>query len=435
MIKRIGLAGLAALFLLPAFAPANGLSLNGLGSRAQGMGGAFVSIADDFSAVFWNPAGAAGFKQTTFGFYAADVIPRATLRLGLGRIPEAPPFAAKTKDTHLLHFLAGYYKPLSPNVVVGVGIGMPGAQGMSWNASDFSGFSSGVAYDLSSRLYVFSCSPTIAVKLTEAVSVGAALNVNYGNFSLKRPGGISVLPSGLPVEQIPVDLGQYEEAMNGWGVGATFGVLVRPVESVSFGLNVRTPSTIKFDGAASLSNLTLYALPGSSGLGRKITWPLTVTGGASFRPVAPMLLSADVRWTQWSKLDRITTDFVDASWATLMAADGKDVRTLDWKDTIQVCFGAEYRVDPTTAVRAGYTYDPAPGPESRMDILLPTFSNHVVAIGLGKTFGGLDLDFGLEYLTGSRRMPAFLYQGFELDMTRSLRMPAVVPSVSAGYRF
>jgi len=40
---------------------ANGLSLNGLGSKAVSMGGAFIGLADDFSLVYWNPAGA-GFS-------------------------------------------------------------------------------------------------------------------------------------------------------------------------------------------------------------------------------------------------------------------------------------------------------------------------------------------------------------------------------------
>ncbi|MBT5832140.1 MAG: hypothetical protein HOH77_18280 [Candidatus Latescibacteria bacterium] len=37
----------------------------GVGSRAMGMGGAFVSIGDDFSGVFWNPAGLARVERGT----------------------------------------------------------------------------------------------------------------------------------------------------------------------------------------------------------------------------------------------------------------------------------------------------------------------------------------------------------------------------------
>ena len=49
---------MACLLALPVQASAQ--SLDTIGTRAQGMGGAFVGVADDASAVYWNPAGLAG---------------------------------------------------------------------------------------------------------------------------------------------------------------------------------------------------------------------------------------------------------------------------------------------------------------------------------------------------------------------------------------
>lgn len=60
---------------LSSLAIANGLNLNSLGSRALAMGGAFVGLADDFSAIYWNPAGIAQFDKQYFGFYGTDIIP------------------------------------------------------------------------------------------------------------------------------------------------------------------------------------------------------------------------------------------------------------------------------------------------------------------------------------------------------------------------
>jgi hypothetical protein len=51
---------LVALFLLLACPPpARAQSFGGIGTRAEGMAGAFVAVADDASAVYWNPAGIA----------------------------------------------------------------------------------------------------------------------------------------------------------------------------------------------------------------------------------------------------------------------------------------------------------------------------------------------------------------------------------------
>lgn len=51
------LAALLALMLVVAVQPVSAQGFDTLGTRAQGMGGAFVAVADDASAVYWNPAG------------------------------------------------------------------------------------------------------------------------------------------------------------------------------------------------------------------------------------------------------------------------------------------------------------------------------------------------------------------------------------------
>jgi len=58
---RIFFSSITLLCFLSPLALANGLNLNSLGTRALTMGGAFVGLADDFSAIYWNPAGIAQF--------------------------------------------------------------------------------------------------------------------------------------------------------------------------------------------------------------------------------------------------------------------------------------------------------------------------------------------------------------------------------------
>jgi len=424
MTRRILIAAFAGIFALTSIASGNGFNLNGLGTRAQGMGGAFVGVADDFSAVFWNPAGAAGFRQQLFGFYAADLIPKATYRLRYEiSIPEVYPIDARTQTSHYLGFLGGYYRQVGPKIVLGLGIGTPSGLGTTWDGGDFVTTMGGTAYELSSKIAVFSFSPLIAVKLSDRLSVGATVNINRGNFNLKMPGGYGDLGEAT------VDLGQYEENMNGWGIGATFGVLAKPIDTLSIGLTVRTPSTVSFNGLARMSNLSFYGLPDTSDLKRKITWPLWIAGGVSFRPVERLLLSADIHWTEWSKLDRITTEYLDSAWAGLMEAGGADVRVLDWADKTQLRLGAEYTLDATTVLRAGYYNDPAPAPDTTLNVLLPSHTFNALALGVGKTSGDLQLDFGLEYLAGKDRI-RYADGGIE-----TYGLSIVVPSVSVQYRF
>jgi long-chain fatty acid transport protein len=425
MSKRTPIIILAAVLILTSLAAGNGLNLNGLGTRAQSMGGAFVGIADDFSAVFWNPAGAAGLRKEMFGFYATDLIPRATYRYE-SPIPEVPLIDAKTDTSHYLGFLGAYYRPIGSKVVVGFGFGMPSSQGIIWKGADFADMTDGTAFDWSRKTSVFRFSPLVAVKLNEWLSVGAALNVDLGTFTLKMPG------FQAPLEGELVDLGQYEEGMTGWGFGATFGVLAKPTDKLSIGLAVRTPSAISYKGTIRLSYLSLYGISDSSNIKRKITWPLWIAGGVSFRPVERLLLSADVQWTQWSKLDRITTDFQDPAWplysfAQLMLGE----YSLYGKDVTQIRFGAEYLLNDTTALRAGCYHDPGAGMPGSwvLDPLYIGLTSNAFSAGVGKTIGDLKLDFALEYLAGNKRLSE------ETFYPNTSTMNIIVPSVSVQYKF
>ena len=65
---------------LPAVAGAQ--TFGGIGTRAEGMGGAFVAIADDASAVYWNPAGIATGATFDFQVSKGRVAPGSTLFVG-----------------------------------------------------------------------------------------------------------------------------------------------------------------------------------------------------------------------------------------------------------------------------------------------------------------------------------------------------------------
>ncbi len=66
--------GLRFVFLLtPAVLNASSFAVNELGARAQGMGGAFMSIGDDASTIFFNPAGIAFLKKTNFQMEALAI--------------------------------------------------------------------------------------------------------------------------------------------------------------------------------------------------------------------------------------------------------------------------------------------------------------------------------------------------------------------------
>jgi hypothetical protein len=77
-MKRVIAVSLALVMVLSALALANGVGAfsafkSGIGARALGMGGAFVAVADDATAVMWNPAGLAQIADTRIAGMTTDL--------------------------------------------------------------------------------------------------------------------------------------------------------------------------------------------------------------------------------------------------------------------------------------------------------------------------------------------------------------------------
>jgi long-chain fatty acid transport protein len=437
--QRIFAFALLTILGLSPLALANGLNLNSLGSRALSMGGAFVGLADDYSAIFWNPAGMAQFDKRYLGFYGTDVIPSGTYLLqvpaqaGLLTVVDA-----KTQSKHYLSGLLAYYQPINDYLVAGIGVYIPSGLGSAWDGNDFTNLSNGVAYSWESKIGLVTISPGVSYKINDMISVGATLNINYGMFSMKRWAGNTDIPQP-PYE---LDLGQYEMNLKGWGFGATAGVLVKASDVLSFGATIRTPNRVKFSGDASLSNVDLLGFKESSEtetVSPHLTFPLWIAGGVAFRPLSGLILTGDLQWTQWSTLDQIELKFIDPYWSLFMTASGENMMHLEWKDALQIRFGAEYWLRENLAIRGGYYYDPTPTPDKTMNFLLPSYTFNVFTLGLGYTLNGLVIDLGFEFLAGKKRDVEYakwlLDPAFANAQPGIFDMSIVVPNISISYKF
>jgi long-chain fatty acid transport protein len=418
----------AALFLaVGALTFGNGLNLNGLGSRAQAMGGAYVGLADDFSSFFWNPAGLARIKGTTFGFYGADILPRGsylyqqTYPAPTGTLTLAD---AKTLTKNYLAGLVGYTQQVTPDLVVGLGIYTPSGLGAAWDGEALAALSGGsTTLDWNSKIGLLTLAPSVAYRLNDMLSIGASLNINYATFALSTYGGSY---GGL------LDLGQYSEQETGFGLGATFGLQFQPHRMVRLGLVYRTASKVKLSGTAEMSMLEYLGLAGQSDLERTITWPAWLAGGIAFLPNDKLTISADIQYTNWKRLQTLDAVYTDSIWAQLMAAAGQDSIALRWRDALQVRLGAEYRISPALAVRGGWYSDPSPVPDETMSLLLPSYDFNALTLGLGYQVLNLSLDFGLEYLMGAKRT---IEPGSPDATPGAYSMKIWVPTMSVHYRF
>jgi long-chain fatty acid transport protein len=350
----------------------NGVNLNGNGSKAIAMGGAFIGLADDYSAVFWNPAGLTQMKEANLAFFATNVIPKASYQLAALGIDAKS--ASKMYPTPGI----GFFKPLSPNVVVGIYGYAPSGLGAKWNGPDLKVLSGGTAFQWESMLGVFALSPAIAFKLNEQFSFGVTLNLDYGMLKLKMPA-----------------LGQYKENLNGIAFGATFGLLFKPNDAFSFGVSFKTPMKATLSGDAEMSGASLYGLPTKDDAERKVTWPMWFGAGLCIRPAEKLTITVDAQYTNWKKLKNIPITYTNVGWKQAFEA-GSDM-ILNWKNAVQWRFGLEYWVSKCFALRGGFYTDPIVSPIDTHNILLPELGYNWITFGFGYKAGNISLDFAVEY--------------------------------------
>ena len=242
---------------------ANGLNLNGTGAKSDAMGGAFVGLANDFSAAYWNPAGLAQITKASFSLYGADIIPAGTWAFAPYGID-----ACSTPAHYLIPGL-GFFTPLGKKFVVGVYVYAPSGAGAEWDGEDLANLTGGEAFIWKSKLGIFTISPSVAYKISDKIMIGATADINYGMLTMDQPSP---------------GIGQYSEDLKGWAASGTLGLLVKPSEKFSIGLSYKLPFTAKLKGTVTIPALEGSPYPTTDTGTREATWPMWFGGGVAFKP-------------------------------------------------------------------------------------------------------------------------------------------------------
>ncbi|MGB3863811.1 MAG: outer membrane protein transport protein [Candidatus Aminicenantaceae bacterium] len=376
---------------------ANGLFVNSLGPRAVSMGGAFVGLADDYSAAFWNPAAASQLDWITLGFYAAYSNPSSSYEYGAADISTE---YAKSYPT----VLGSAFFPVGDRVHIGLAFYTLSRFQVEWSGAAIDAITGDPkSRDWSTKVWVMTFAPSVTYKLSDTFSLGLALNLNYGSYDFFMYKGFVkvVLEEHINI----IDIGAYSDSGNGVGIGATLGFFYKPSEMFSLGASIRTPSKISFKGRSSSSNM--YVLDNATDSTTFLTLPLWVAGGIAIKPAQTLTLTADVHFSQWSSVETITTEYDTQLWNVVFQESHTDFIPLYWKDTIQIRFGAEYKLNKV-AIRAGFYTDPSPVPDKTMNFHFPIVDANYITFGLGydgrgPSLHGIQIDFGFEYGMGKER--------------------------------
>jgi len=305
-----------------AFAQEANFNFIGSGARARGMGGAFIGVADDATAISWNPAGLATLERpeaSVAGLYSMDkYTAKATFSSAL---LAASSFEEQFDQSHPAFNFASAAYPLvvaERNVVLAVAY---------QRLIDFYYEEEDDSTVWEETGGVDAISPGIGVQVTPEVSLGASVNIWTGHFDYKYTDKVNSVNN-----EDEKDWYKYS--------GLNFNIgLMGHFERAKIGAVLKTPLTLKEKYTQAGTDYT-----------DKWKFPMIFGFGASFMPNENLTLAADYEIRRFSQ-----TELYDDITGTDIKFDGV------YEDGHQFRMGVEYLVIQDFGVlplRAGFRTDP-----------------------------------------------------------------------------
>ena len=380
--------------------------VQGAGARAMGLGGAFIAVADDATAVSFNPAGLAQLLKPEVSFVGRGLSKRLTFQdfetTSKGRqLAVSDSLATETRFDPL--FISGTI-PLRLNghsLVLQLSMQRQFALAESSNRdlteTDVDGGTPGFVHqriDQTGQIDVYSFS--MAYEASERILIGASYNQWRGRWELNSESSKQQGDSNT--------FANYRQVNSLDGSNFNLGVIWR-WPTWSLGLVRRTPFHADYTFETALdTNATNVTFKGSPSASYGLHWPASTGIGYAWRPKERWLLTADLMHTLWSDARYMTTNsnLNNLSFFDLDRAN----RT---PNVTSVHAGAEYlfltKKASVVPLRFGLSREPQPLVDRTTGDQRVVFN---VAVGSGIKYKNISLDIAYRYGWDHRATSQFL---------------------------
>ena len=390
----------------------------GLGARTMGMGGAFLGVADDFTTLYWNPAGLAQIRKFELYSSLSHSEQRVDTKFTRGRTAEVGSSKTRPNSIGLVYplyanrggfaFALGYNRPQNFDSEITI-------QGLDPSSdSVFSGLEVDETTFNSGGIGIWSFGA--GVFISDSILLGGSVDFWHGS-------------SFNELDSAAEDVNNIDSAIESFafhdtvdrdysGLGGRIGVLAFAGKNVTLGGTVTLP--VNLEVSEDWEQITVVefdngdeAVEGDDGsILFDIERPFEFGGGIAIKLLEKRVtLAGDVQFTDWTQTE----------YDPLPADDAQSNFSRYYDATIQVRVGAEYRIPGIeTSVRLGYFRDPIPFQDRDIDN-----DRDFLTIGVGKIFDQI-IKIDIAYMRGSWEQ-----SGNSLtEVQTSNRV-----FVSAGYRY
>jgi long-chain fatty acid transport protein len=389
-LRSLLLFGTASPLLLIAASPAqaSGFYLQEQSVRGWGRANSGEAADQGPASLWWNPA-AIGWAEegeegrATASFGATALVPTGRLADDGTQIdrPGAPPVAVGGPGLERNPAQKG----LLPGTAVALRLGKRLAMGVAVTSP----FSFTTDYDPSgwqrysairTRLLTLDVQPSIAFAPTDWLSLGAGLNIEYGDAFLSN--ALPNLAAGSPDGRLTL-------AGKGTDLGWSAGLQLRPARRLTIGLAYKSAVEHDLAGALAISGLAgpLAARNAKSDVVATFSTPWQLILAARFALTDRTTLNLQAVRFGWSRFDQIGL----SGQVTGAIPEG-------YKNSASYAFGLDHRLSRRLTLRAGLQLDGTPTRDDRRDPRVPDADRVDYNAGLSFALSGrftLDAAAGL----------------------------------------
>lgn len=429
---------------------AGGYSVSAVGARARSMGGAFRAVADDWSAVYYNPAGLAKIEESqlnlTLGFdrYRLGFDPDVTANgYGFG-FPTGERYPEDIL-TFAPNFNAIAAAPFGFPFTFAVSVFEPYDENLKWDLYRFpEGYDSlqsklpGIDYrndldvvDFRSAIATTLIQPELDMELHAGIGFTIRRGDLYSSQMFLKPTPVDdERLNNRPYEYL-ADWGMMDVYGLGWGINA--GLLLDISDFISVGVSYQSRIKINMDGDGVSRLYTVdnqyiedyfhewsdlegldslfsgHTYESSHKIEASMILPSEFGIGLALHPSEYVTLAADFAITRWSEFKDIEVEYISSNglsqWSIINDVMLGNPRPYDWENAIRLSFGIEAQPGDKVKLRGGYSFDESPVPDGQATPLISdTGDRHHFAGGISYFYNKFEFAFAAEMIAMPERV-------------------------------
>lgn len=338
----------------------------------------------------YNPAAAAGVSSWDAQLTLNGILPTSRAAFSLAETSAGTPVSGDSTPD-------GFSKAaLEPGAALRLRLSGRWSAGLSisapWGLSTiYDRTWAGRYYAVETTLLSANIAPDLAWEVTDKLTVGAGLQVQYATGTLSNAidfgtlGASIGLPGALPGQQD----GFVTFKASDWAVGHRLGLIWKPRDGLVIGAAWRSGLSQKLKGKIDFSldgsgvGATLAGATGAfidTKASTRLDFPAVTSLGIEWKVDERLTLLGEFAHTDWDSFRELRVVFANP-------AQPDSYQTYDWKDSWLAAAGARLALRDDLVLRAGIALDETPARDATRDPRIPDASRTWLAAGIDWRIG------------------------------------------------